>query len=240
MIASASAIERAIGFSTSTAMPRSSSGRATSACEAVGVATTTASTAPARSPGAERLRPVNLRDFLRPLRVDVDDADQLDAFELREDARVMPAEMADANHRGPHAACRHRASAFPRPTIAMPAASAASTTAGPSISSVRPASIDSDRRADFAHDVDGGRADHRHVEAHVLRRLGDLHHADAATRQRAGAPDHLVGAFHRFHRHHRAILHRNRLSHVQARHAVGRAIAELEIGELVVGRRGVA
>ena len=61
-----------------------------------------------------------------------------------------------------------------RPTIAMPASSAALTIASPSIISVLPASTDSTVGAGGLHRLDRRHADHRHVEPHVLVRLGDL------------------------------------------------------------------
>src|ERR1022692_525725 len=54
-------------------------------------------------------------------------------------------------------------------------------------------------RPRFAHRLDRRAADRRHIEAHVLPRLGDLHDDDAAARTKlARAQDRPVGPFDRF------------------------------------------
>ena len=81
-------------------------------------------------------RPIGRRDLARARLVRVDDGDELDAGKGRENPGVMTPEMADADNGD--AKRRHAV----RPTIAMPAASAARTMASPSIISVFPASTD--------------------------------------------------------------------------------------------------
>ena len=113
-----------------------------------------------------------------------------------------------------------------RPTMQMPASSAALMIASPSIISVFPASTDRTRRAGGLHRLDRRDADHRHVEPHVLVRLRDLDDADAGAGELAGARDHRVGAFHRLDRDDRRRLHRDRLADVEAGDGVGDAVAE--------------
>ena len=98
IMASASARLRAIGFSTSTGTPAVRNGSATSRCSSVGTAIVTASTWP-RSVAIvdERTRAGRGRDLLRARTILVDDADEVDARQRRQDPRVMPAEMADAD-----------------------------------------------------------------------------------------------------------------------------------------------
>ena len=52
-------------------------------------------------------------------------------------------------------------------------------------------------RAGLDHGLDGGDADDRHIEAHVLAGLGDLDDREAAAPERAGAADAGVGPLHR-------------------------------------------
>ena len=80
-------------------------------------------------------------------------------------------------------------------------------------------------------------ADHRHVEAHVLIRLGHLDDADAGPGQVPGAANHLVGAFHGLDRDDRLVLDRDRLADVEAGDRVRHAVAEVEVRALLVGRR---
>ena len=88
--------------------------------------------------------------------------------------------------------CRRSVTAWPgRPTMAMPASSAASTIASPSIISVLPASTDSAVAPAALHRLDRRHADDRHVEPHVLIRLRHLDDADARAGQLPGARDHL-------------------------------------------------
>ena len=104
-----------------------------------------------------------------------------------------------------------------RPTMQMPASSAALMIASPSIISVLPG-VDRQRVAPaafIASIVDD--ADHRHVEAHVLIRLGDLDDADAGAGELAGARDHRVGPFHRLDRDDRRPLDGDRLADVERR-----------------------
>ena len=84
-------------------------------------------------------------DLARPLEVGVDHADQIDVRQPGQDPRVMPPKVPDADDRRPAVApgALDRARPPRRPTMAMPAASAASITAWPSTSSALPASTDS-------------------------------------------------------------------------------------------------
>ena len=59
---------------------------------------------------------------------------------------------------------------------------------------------------------------------------------DARPGQMPGAPNHLVGAFHRLDGHHRQVLDRDRLADVEPRNRVGHPVAELEVLLLLVGR----
>ena len=98
IISSASASDRAIGFSTSTGMPAARNGSAMSRCSSVGTAIVTASTCPSELARIEqRPRAVRRGDLLGARAVGVDDRDQLDARQRRQDPRVMSAEMADAD-----------------------------------------------------------------------------------------------------------------------------------------------
>ena len=109
------------------------------------------------------------------------------------------------------------------------------------IENQRPAGIDRQhRRAGDAHRLDRRQADNRHVEAHVLVRLGDLDDGDAVAGQVTGAGDGLVGAFHGLDRDHRLMLHGDGLADVEAGDRVGHAIAELQILALRLGRRALA
>ena len=98
IIASASASDRAIGFSTSTGMPADRNGSATSRCASVGTATMTASTLPinsrASNSGCVWLAAANLSAALA---VGVDHCHQLNARQRRQNPRVMPAQVTDAD-----------------------------------------------------------------------------------------------------------------------------------------------
>ena len=79
---------------------RSRNGSATSTCDSVGTAIVTASTSIqqlARS--RPRLRATLAGDLVGAARLDVHDADQLDAVHRGQQPRVMLAEMTDADHR---------------------------------------------------------------------------------------------------------------------------------------------
>src|SRR5262249_18915121 len=101
-------------------------------------------------------RAVRRGDLSRARLIDVDDRHELDARQGRQNARMVLAEVPDANDRDAH--CRYpdhettktrrRPGSFfhrcdPRPTMQMPASSAALMIASPSIISVLPASTDS-------------------------------------------------------------------------------------------------
>ena len=123
-----------------------------------------------------------------------------------------------------------------RPTIAMPAC----VGGGDQFLTVehqRLAGIDRQRgRAGRPHRRDRREADDRHVEAHVLVRLGHLDDARAGPGQPAGPLDHRVGPLHRLHGDHGGVLHDDRLADVEARDRVGHAVAEREV-RVLLGRR---
>ena len=112
---------------------------------------------------------------------------------------------------------RHAARSAARPTIAMPASSADAKTCSPSSTSVRPASTDSADAPATRIAWIVAIADDRHVEAHVLLRLGHLDDPHAGPGELPGAADHLVGPFHRLDRDHRLVLHGDRLADVERR-----------------------
>src|SRR5262249_61522768 len=87
------------------------------------------------------------------------------------------------------------------------------------------------------HRLDGAATDSRHVEAHVLLRLGDLHDDEAAgAAELAGALDGAVGALDRLDREHRPLLHRDALADVQLTHLLGQLPAECNVGLFLGGR----
>ncbi len=140
--ASASASDRASGFSMSTAVPASRNGdrhrrvRRRRRRHDDGI-----HDAGQRGRIGDHRRAVRVGNLPRALLVGIDDAHQVDAWHRGQDPRVMTAQMADADDRYSHV---RALIARPRvPTMAIPAASAASITAWPSTSSVLPASIDS-------------------------------------------------------------------------------------------------
>ena len=91
-------------------------------------------------------------------------------------------------------------------------------------------------RAGFVHRVERAASDHRHVEAHVLLRLGDLDDAHAAAGELPGAGDDGVGPFHRLDGNDRRRLDRDCLADVESGNRIGHPVAECQIG-LLVGRR---
>ena len=98
--------------------------------------------------------------------------------------------------------------------------------------------VDRQRRgAGVPHRLHRGHADDRHVEPHVLFRLGHLDDADARAGQMPGAANHFVGPFHRLDGNDRLMLHRDRLADIERRYRVRHAIAELEILLLLPGGR---
>ena len=118
-----------------------------------------------------------------------------------------------------------------------PAASAASKNVV-AVHHQRLAGVDRQRgRAGGLHRLDRRDADHRHVEPHVLLRLGHLDDARPGPGDLAGAADHRVGPFHRLDRDHRLVLHDDRLADVERRDGVGHAVAEGEVLELLGDRR---
>ncbi len=125
-------------------------------------------------------------------------------------------------------------------TITMPLRSAKSITA---------CLIEEDRAAglDRQHAAAGGvdrfqraEADRRHVEPHVLLRLGHFDDGKpAGAAERAGAADALVGALDRLDRQHGLVLHGHALADVEPAHLLGHPPAELDVF-LLPGRRAAA
>ncbi len=70
-------------------------------------------------------------------------------------------------------------------------------------------------RPRFAHGLQRARSHHRHVEAHVLPRLGYLDHRRAGPRDPARPPDHLVGPLHGLQGHRGPVLDHDRLPEVE-------------------------
>ncbi|HEX7485582.1 MAG TPA: hypothetical protein VF332_05480, partial [Vicinamibacterales bacterium] len=85
--------------------------------------------------------------------------------------------------------------------------------------------------------MNGRDSHHRDVEPHVLRWLGHLHDSRARAGEASGTRDSRVGPFHRLDRHHRRVLHDDRLSDVEARDGIGHPVAERQVGLLAVGER---
>ena len=193
--ASASASVRVSGFSTSTvhAARRGTAARR-SACASVGAAIDdgvdrpAAPTTSAKAGRAVRRR----RSRRRAAGVGVDDADQRHAGHRREEPRVMLAEVADADDGD---AQRRLALTTAPPRRPRPGAPADDGDAGlvgrrddrrrPSSISVLPASSDSAVAPAARIACDRRHADDRHVEAHVLLRLGHLDDDGAGAGQAA-------------------------------------------------------
>src|SRR5688500_5320836 len=72
-------------------------------------------------------------------------------------------------------------------------------------------------------------SDSRKVETQVLLGLASFHDHDAFTAQRAGTPDRLVRALHRFHRHYYSVLNDHALADVQSADFMGHVPAEVNI-----------
>ena len=103
--------------------------------------------------------------------------------------------------------------------MVIPDSSAAAMIASPSTIRVFPASTDSTVGAGRRHRLDRRDADHRHIEPHVLLRLGDLDDTDAGPGQLSRSRNHRIGSFHRFDRHDGRGLHRDGLADVEAGNA---------------------
>src|SRR5207253_9211671 len=73
------------------------------------------------------------------------------------------------------------------------------------------------RRARFDHGFNGRHADHRHIKAHVLIRLGELDYGEAAAHELARPPNYRVSAFHGFDGDAGAIAHHDCLAEIQPR-----------------------
>ena len=148
----------------------------------------------------------------------------------------MPAEVADADDRDAQSDQPARCSLRGRPTIAMPA-SFADVKTRVAVEHQRPPRVDRQRRrAGGPHRLDGRDADDRHVESHVLFRLGHLDDPHAGPGQVTGAADHFVGAFHRLDGNDGLVLDRDRLPDVERRNSVGHAVAECEVVVLLFDR----
>ena len=194
--------ERAIGFSTSTAMPRSRNGSAMSRWSSVGTATITASTC------VEELAIVGQRRWCRsrprsprraPGCVSTTATSRTPSIDA-EDPRVMPAEMADADdgdskrisvHSSSplRASCRETAGRLigDLATDDRDARLVGGRQDAIAVHDQRPARVDRQRRrAGALHRLDRRDADDRHVESHVLVRLRDLDDAHAAARELSG------------------------------------------------------
>ena len=214
-------------------MPASRNGAATAACDAVGVATTTASTTPTSEAGVlDHGRAVRVGDLARALEVRVGHADQIHARHAGENPRVMPSEVPDADD------CDALWLSQDLTAHDRDARGIGGLDHGLPVHEQRLARVHRQGgRADLAQHVDGAHADDRHVETHVLLRLGHLHQPQTRPGQVPRSTQHLVGAFHRLDRDDRAVLHGDRLADVERRDGVSHAIAELEV-RLFLGRQG--
>ena len=59
--------------------------------------------------------------------------------------------------------------------------------------------------------------DHRHIETHVLIRLGDFDHDRAFARERAATFDRVIRSLKRFHRNNCSVLHDDGLPDIESR-----------------------
>ena len=72
-------------------------------------------------------------------------------------------------------------------------------------------------RARTPHLFDGGQANHGYIKSHILPRLANFHdHEPLAARDSRGACNGFIGAFHRFHRHARALRDHHGLPNVHS------------------------
>ena len=95
---------------------------------------------------------------------------------------------------------------------------------------MRPASIASTFAPRGDHRAERPHADGRHIEPHVLLRLGDFDDREAASlAEPAGAVDAGVGAFDRLDREYRLVLHANALADVEPTHFAGDLPAEFDV-----------
>ena len=153
---------------------------------------------------------------------------------------MVPAEMADADHREPKRRQPRRSSAIGRPTMAIEASLADLNTCSPSRTSVRPASIDSaeapaTRMAWMVARPITGTSNRMSWFG-----LGHLDDAHAGAGEVAGAADDLVGAFHRLDGDDRLVLDGDRLADVERGNRIGHPVAELEVGALLLVGRTLA
>src|SRR5436190_23791925 len=67
------------------------------------------------------------------------------------------------------------------------------------------------------HMLDGRDSDHRHIESHILIRLGNLHNYEGfSTSHFSCAKNDSISSFHGFDRNYGAILHRDCLTKIEA------------------------
>ena len=94
---------------------------------------------------------------------------------------------------------------------------------------MRPAFDRENARTSRDHRPQRSHADGRHVESHVLLRLGDLHDREAAlVTKLTRAMDAGVGAFDRFDGQHGAVLDADALADVETAHLLGDVPTEFE------------
>ena len=104
------------------------------------------------------------------------------------------------------------------------------TTSASSTMIVLPASMASTLPPAAISDSNRSQADGRHIEPHVLLRLGDFDDGKAALRaQLAGAANAGVGAFDRFNGNHRPAFHGDALADVEPAHLFGQRPAKLNV-----------
>src|SRR6266498_400303 len=78
-------------------------------------------------------------------------------------------------------------------------------------------------------DVNCFDTDYRHIETHVLIRLGDLYHNRVLTREGAATPDRVVRSFERFYRNDSSIFHDDSLPNVEPCDFLGHLPAAIDI-----------
>ena len=118
----------------------------------------------------------------------------------------------------------------------MPAAPAAANTCAPSITSVRPASIDiAVAPADFIASMVATPITGTSKRMSWFG-LATFTTRDACAGDPPGSLDHLVGPLHRLHRHDGPVLHDDRLTHIESCDGIRNAITEGEILLLILRR----
>ena len=214
---SASSIDAAIGFSTSTSRPASSRRQPIRACSFVGTARLTACDAR----GGERIdignhaRAEFRGDLPRALGIRVHNAREFDAFELAPHADVVPAELAgtdDGNANGflAHDFALLASAALGRERLNRDARFVRGANQGLAVEKQRAPAHRSRARWHCERRITSIvlRPDNRHIESHVLARLAHLDdHELLPAGDPRGALDGFVGAFHRLDGHARAVAH---------------------------------